>query len=201
MVIIAAVLSSIMIMTSNDPSPGNAKLLMIAFSFIFFGITGSICWATARKSEHSILGNAGMIISAVAFLYSTILILGEVESTSMLKMAFCFFIASFALAHISFLFYVNVKNKYASIARIVATLFISFFSLLIISKMFESDSNFFLMGLSAGIDYMRLVFTSLILDLAATLLVPLCNQLDVNAAPMEFEIDSEQQPPSNDHTI
>jgi hypothetical protein len=174
-VILAGVGAAIMIMTSNNVSSGGNKLLTIAFSFLFYGITGSICWAITRKREHNLLGNSGIIISAVAFLFQTILIVGEVDSTDMLKLAFSLFIVSIALAHICFLFYITVQNRYASMARVLATLFISIFSLLIITKVFDIDSFSFMRG--PGETYIRFVFATLVLDLAATLLVPLCNRL------------------------
>jgi hypothetical protein len=188
-VILAGLSATIMILVSDSPSPTGSKLLSIAFSFIFYGITGTICWATARKSEHNLLGSAGMIISAVAFLFTTILIAGEVESTDLLKIAFSLLIASIALAHICFLFYINVQNKYAAIARILAALFISFFSLLIITKVFDIDEGLFFMR-GPGENYIKMVLASLVLDLTATLLVPLCNKLP-DSTPTELVITSE----------
>jgi hypothetical protein len=188
-VILAGAVATLVIMTSDYISPGSNKLLSITFSLIFYGITGSICWAAARKKEYNLLGNAGMIISVVTFLLTTILIVGEVESEDMLKLVFCLMIASIALAHISFLFYITVQNNYTAIARILATVFISLFSLLIITKVFDVDSRFFFMG---GISetYIRMVAASLILDLTATLLVPLCNRLQ-NTTTTELVITSE----------
>jgi hypothetical protein len=196
-VILAGATATIMVMVADEPSAGGSKILSIAMSLIFFGITGSICWAAARKPQHNILGNAGMIVSAVAFLYTTMLVLGEVDSTAMLRVAFCFFIASIALAHISFLFYINARNKYASIVRVLATLFITFFSLLIITKIFEVDDGLFFMR-GFDLTYIRLVFSSLILDLTATLLVPLCNQLDIETPTVELEIGNEPSPVNED---
>jgi hypothetical protein len=191
-VILAGLTTTIMIMTIDNPSLFNGKIIAICLLLLLYGITGSICLATANKKEHNLLGIAGVIMSAVTFLYTSILILGEVSQTELSKLSFCMFIASVALAHICFLFYITTRNKYAFIARITATIFISISSLLIIKKIFEVNSSFFNFPTPSE-TYVRIFFASLVLNFTATLLVPLCNRLN-DPDVEEFVLTSEPLP-------
>ncbi len=185
LVILAGLAATIIVLSSDDFNPWSSKTLAIALSLLFYGITGTVCWAVTRKKEHNILGYAGLAVAGVGFLLNTAGILGEFKSTEMLKLTFNLWIASIGLAHISFLFYITVQNRYASIARTVATIFIAIFSLLIISKVFGIDEEFFFLTENYT-TYLRLILAAWVLDLTATLLVPLCNQLQVQR-PAELE--------------
>ena len=175
----------------------SGKIFAICLSLIIFGITATISMVVTRKPEYINLGRAGMLVSATAFLLVLTIILGEVINETLLKITFAFFISSIALAHISLLHYFNLQNKYAFYARIVATIAISIFSLILIMRVFEP-----FMGVSSLIynqSTLKMLIASFIIDLAATLLVPLCNRLMVDK-PVEFSFTEEQpvQPKENE---
>ena len=143
--IIAAAIAVLTVLAGDSIGRGagefTGKLFLACFSLIFFGITTAISMVVTEKPQYKILGNAGMVVSAVAFLLILILIFAGVRSESDLtiaKLAFALFIASIALAHICLLHHFNLQNKYAHFARITATIFISLFSLIIIVNIFES---------------------------------------------------------------
>ncbi len=153
----------------------SGKIFALSFSLIFFGITAAIPMVITRKPECRALGMAGMAVSGVAFLLVALLILGEIGNEVLLKFTFSLFIASIALAHISLLYYFNLRNKYAHYARTSATVFITLFSFLLIVRIFEPFPG--LNALAYNQSTLKMLVASLVLDLAATLLVPLCNRL------------------------
>ena len=173
-VIIAGVLGALS-MLAGGIGAASAKLFSISLSLIFFGITATISMIVTRKPEYKGLGTAGIIVSAVAFLLIFIIIVAEIGEQVFFQFAFCFFIASIALAHICLLHYFNLQNKYALYARMTATAAISIFSLSLIVKFFEPFSSLYSLGYNQEV--LKLLFAALIVDLGATLLVPLSNQL------------------------
>lgn len=178
LVIIAAIAATVMIFLSDGYDMNGSKIAFTCFSLIFFGITGSICLATTGNPKFGIIGNIGVIISVFAFLLINIIVHGEIESTELLKAGFSLFILAIALAHISFLFHINIQNKYASTTRIIAVIFISIFSIQIISKVFGANTTFIFTSTPTA-EELKILLSSLVLDLAATVLVPLCNRLSV----------------------
>lgn len=187
-VIIAGLLGALAVI-SGGIGLENGKLIAISLSVIIFGITATICMVVTRKPAFKTLGNAGMIVSGLAFLVAFIMIVGAIESEEILKIGFALFIASVALAHICLLHNFNLQNKYALYARMVATIAISIFSLLIITRVFEPIIS--LTSLVYNQSIIKILLSSLIVDLAATLLVPLCNRLKVNAPAVQITNTSE----------
>jgi hypothetical protein len=173
-VIVAGLLGAIAVM-SGGIGPANAKVIAISLAVIIFGITATICMVVTRKPEYKKLGIAGMIASGIAFLIVFIVVVAEIESEGLLKAGFAFFIASIGLAHICLLHNFNLQNKYALYARITATIGISLFSLLLITRVFEPLINFNALAYNQSI--LKILLASLVIDLSATLLVPLCNRL------------------------
>lgn len=189
-VIIAGALGTLSIASIGLAS---AKMLGISISMILFGITGTISMVVMSKPEYKGLGTAGVIVSLLAFLLAFILIVAEVIDEGLLKLAFALFIASIGLAHICLLHHFNMQNKYAVYARMTATIAISLFSLLLIMRTFESLTSMYALAYNQGI--IQLILASLIIDLSATLLVPLCNRLQVHHDPVEFSFTQQETTP------
>jgi hypothetical protein len=181
-VIIAAAIGVLTVLGGDSIGRGGAeitgKLFLASFSLIFFGITATISMVVSAKPPYKNLGNAGAIVSVAAFVLVLILIFAGVgNDLTIPKFAFSLFIASIALAHICLLHHFNLQNKYAHTARITATIFISIFSVIIIVNVFGAGES--LLTLMNGQSILKMGIGSLIIDLAATLLVPLCNRLKV----------------------
>jgi hypothetical protein len=187
-VIIAGLIGALSVM-SGGIGLENAKMISISLALIIYGITATICMVVTRKPAYKSLGTAGMIVSGIAFLLAFIMIVGTIENEELLKIGFVFFIASVALAHICLLHYFNLQNKYALYARYTATAAIALFSLLIIIRIFEPILS--LTSLVYNQSVIKIILASLIVDLAATLLVPLCNRLKVNPPAEQPGITSE----------
>lgn len=155
----------------------SGKFIGITFSMLYYGIMGCICHAVIRKKEYYGLGIAGIAVAAAGFLLNLLLILLEKEifTADFAKVVLALLLVSLALAHISFLFYINIQNKYAALARTIAVIFISLFTFLIVVKLFDSFDFIYMRRTNEG--FARVLIASLITDLTATLLVPLCNQL------------------------
>ena len=193
-VIIAAAIGALTVLAGDSAGRGadqfTGKLFLISFSFIFFGITAAISMVVTSKPAYKNLGSAGMIVSAAAFFLVVLLIFTGVGSDiTIAKLAFALFIASIALAHICLLHHFNLQNKYAHTARVTATIFISIFALVIIVNVFGAGEGFLSLMNSQGI--MKMGVASLIVDLAATLLVPLCNRLKAEE-PVKLTFTEEQ---------
>lgn len=168
------------------------KLFLTCFSLIFFSITAVICMVVTEKPEYKNLGNAGLIVSAIAFFITLILIFGGVgEDPSIAKFAFSLFLASIALAHISLLHYFNIRNRHAHNARMTATIFISIFTGVIIILLFSSRGLFDSLGDAQTMS--KIILGSLVADLAATAMVPLCNRLPADEQPA-LSFDNENKP-------
>jgi len=176
-VIIAGLLGALAVISSGIGLE-NAKMISISLILIIYGITATICMVVTSKPAYKTLGTAGMIVSGIAFLLTLIMIIGEIGNEELLKGSFAFFIASVALAHICLLHHFNLQNKYALYARITATAAIAIFSFLIIIRIFEPFLS--LTALVYNQSILKIILASLIIDLAATLLVPLCNRLKMN---------------------
>ena len=191
-VIIAGVLGALSIFTGGlDAS--SAKLFCISFILILFGITGTISFVVTGKPQYKALGTAGMVVSAITFLLFFIVILTEVADTGIFQLGFCLMIASIALAHICLLHHFNLQNKYALYARMTATSAIAIFSLILIVKVFEPFPSLYSLGYNQSA--LKLLVAALVIDLAATLLVPLCNRLKVEE-PIELTFTTEENPPA-----
>ena len=204
-VIIAGAIAALTVLAGDSVGRGageiTGKLFLVCFSLIFFGITAAISMVLTEKAQYKSLGNAGMIASVIAFFLVLILIFAGVNNENdltLVKLAFAFFIASIALAHICLLHHFNLQNKYANYARITATIFISVFSLIIIINIFGTGNG--LQAMVNGQSTLKLGFTSLVIDLAATLLVPLCNRLNVEE-PVKLSFSDEQPPPHNEQEM
>ncbi len=187
-VIIAGLFGALAVM-SGGIGLENAKMISISLALIIYGITATICMVVTRKPAYKTLGTAGMIVSGIAFLLAFIMIVGAIGNEELLKGGFSFFIASVALAHICLLHNFNLQNKYALYARMTATAAIAIFSFLIIIRIFEPFLS--LTALVYNQSVLRIILASLIVDLAATLLVPLCNRLNVDTPAGQLPITSE----------
>ncbi|HUM97256.1 MAG TPA: hypothetical protein PK275_05325 [Chitinophagaceae bacterium] len=159
-----------------------AKIFLICISFIYFGIPAAIGYVVAEKPIYKGLGNATMIVSSVAFLITLILIFAGInDDASIAKLAASLFIASIALGHISLLHHFTLLNKHAHTARTSATIFISIFSFIVIINIFGTGNGF--TSILGNQTMLKGGVASLVLDLAATLLVPLCNRLPADEQP------------------
>lgn len=161
-----------------------AKLFAVCLALILYGIAATMCLVTASKPDKQALGNAGMIVSALGFSITLIIILGEISDEGFLKLAFGLFIASIALAHICLLHNITLRNKYAHYARTTATIAITLFSLLLIVRIFEPVMSMY--SALYNQSSLRMILAVLIIDLAATSLVPLCNRLETPAPVQEL---------------
>ncbi|HEX2627511.1 MAG TPA: hypothetical protein VHM26_00815 [Chitinophagaceae bacterium] len=192
--ILAAITASLLIYTSDTGAGDNpfaGKLFSICYAFLSYGVLGAVCWAATRKREYKILGSAGMVISLLAFVFITVLILDENKSESTVKFALALMVGSLGMAQICFLFYLTAQNKYTNAARMVATIAISIYSLLIISRIFSGFEDFFYMGVTWK-NYIKAIISLFVIGLAGCLLVPLCNQLE---KPQELELETKVDPP------
>jgi hypothetical protein len=196
-VIVAAGISILTLLAGESLGNFGGKIFLICFSFIFFGITAAISLIIGSNSMYKNLGNAGAIVSGLGFLFVAILVLGEMSDTAMVQLTATTFIASIALAHISLLHHFKMQNKYAIQARIMATIFISLFSLILIAKIFEplEGIQYILYNQSMA----KIVISALVADLAATLLVPLCNRLEVKDETTELSFSNETEPPAKEN--
>jgi hypothetical protein len=171
------------------------KLFLTSFSLIFFGITGAICMVVTEKPEYKGLGNAGMIVSAIGFFFTLILIFAGVKDSdgdaTVPKLAISLFLASIALAHISLLFHFNLRNKHAHNARMTAAIFISIFTFALIILVFSGRGLF--SGITDAETMAKIIMVSLVIDLAATVLVPLCNRLPADEQP-SLSFDNDNRP-------
>lgn len=190
-VIVAGAFGALSILAGGIGQAG-AKLFTICFSLIFFGITATISMIVTRKPEYKGLGTAGLVVSVISFFIFSVMILAEIGDPSILQLAFAMMILSIALAHICLLHYFNLQNKYALYARMTATIAISIFSLILITRIFEPFPSLYSLG--ANQSALKLLVAALVVDLAATLLVPLCNQLKVNET-IELTFTDEQPAP------
>ena len=199
-VIIAAVIGALTVMAGDSLGRGGGeitgKLFLASFSLIFFGITATISMVVSAKPQYKTLGNAGLGVSVVAFfLILFVIFIGIGNDLTIVKFAFSLFIASIALAHICLLHHFNLQNKYAHTARITATVFISLFSMVIIINVMGAGDG--LMSLMNGQSIIKMGTASLIIDLAATLLVPLCNRLKVEE-PVKLSFSDQHPIPSKE---
>lgn len=195
-VIIAGILGALSVMTEGI-GLASGKMFSICLSLIIFGITGAICMVVAEKPAYKTLGTSGMVVSAVGFLLISVMILGATGSEGLLKLAFALLISSIALAHICLLHHFTLQNKYAGYARITATIAIAVFALMIIIRVFEPITSFY--ALAYNQSTLKIIVASLIIDLAATLLVPLCNRLEADE-PVELELTQAPPPAQNEQT-
>jgi hypothetical protein len=196
-VIIAAAIGALTVLGGDSLGRGGGeitgKLFLASFSLIFFGITATISMVVTAKPQYKLLGNAGMIVSVIAFFLVLLLIFTGIDNNLTIpKFAFALFIGSIALAHICLLHHFNLQNKYANTARITATIFISLFAMVIIVNVLGAVEG--LQALLNGQSIIKMGTASLIIDLAATLLVPLCNRLKV-VEPAEQLIITSEPPP------
>jgi hypothetical protein len=155
----------------------SGKIVATSLSILIYGITAAICMVGMSKQETFTLGLVGVFVSICGFLLSMIMIIASDLNEVLAKMAGVMFVVAVALAHISLLYHFTMQNKYAVFARIAASIFISLFSFLLIFLIFEpfsSMSSFFF-----DQSMLKIMFACFILDLTATLLVPLCNRLEV----------------------
>ena len=193
-VIIAGLLGALAALSSGIML-ANGKMISICLLLIIYGITATICMVVASKPAYKTMGMTGMIVSGVAFLLKFVMILGEIGNEYLLKAAFVLFIASIGLAHICLLHHFNLQNKYALYARMTATAAIAIFSFLFIIRIFEPFIS--LNSLIYNQSVLKTILAALIVDLAATLLVPLCNRLKVDDPAEQLTITSE--PPAMHH--
>ena len=173
-VIVAGLLGAITVLTEGIGIAGG-KLFAISLSLIIFGIMATISMVVTRKPEYKALGTAGIFVSGLAFILFAVLIIGEISEPILLKLSFSSLIASFALGHICLLHYFTLQNKYATYARMTATLAITIFSLFLIIQIFEPFPSLY--NFAYDQSTLKVIVAALIVDLAATLLVPLCNRL------------------------
>lgn len=192
-----AVISALLILVVNGDSEFSGKFIAISFSLFLYGITGSICWATSRRNEVRGLGIAGVIVAVFAFLIFTIYVLAEPKGVDFIRLTFSSFLLAIAFAHICFLFYLTMRNKYASMTRIITSIFIGLFTLLLVSQVWSlTNSSFFYLGRDLEATTFRIIGSSLVLDLSGTLLVALLNRL--NSPTVTLELESEPVPSKPD---
>ncbi len=192
-----AIISALLILVVNGESEFSGKFIAISFSLFIYGITGSICWAASRRNEVRSLGMAGVVVAVFAFLVFTIYVLAEPKEVDFIRLTFSLFLLAIAFAHICFLFYLTMRNKYASVTRIITSIFIGLFTLLLVSQVWSlNNSSFFYLGRDLDATTLRIIGSSLVLDLAGTLLVALLNRL--NSPTVTLELESEPMPSNPD---
>src|SRR5262245_22418656 len=82
MVIVAGLIAALLVLSGESNSETPIKIIIIAFSFLFFGITSSVCLAVTRKPEHRMLGGIGIAISFIAFIIITFLVFSDFDGES-----------------------------------------------------------------------------------------------------------------------
>ncbi len=189
-VIMAGLLGALSVISEGIGLTGG-KLFTLSLSLILFGINAVIAFSVTRKPGYQTLGLVGVMVSGLAFLLVAVMILGEIGEEFLIKTVFTLFIASIALAHIALLHYFNLRNKWAGYARMTATVFISLFSFLLILRVFEPFAG--LASLVYNQSTLKILVASLVIDLAATLLVPLCNLLKAEEPP---KLSFTEEPPA-----
>lgn len=199
LVIIATVTAALLIITSGESSDDNVflgKTFGTCCAFLFYGITGGICWATARKKEYAVLSYAGLAISGLAFILATVVIMDEEKEAETIKLMLTSMVAAIGITQICFLFYITAQNTFTTTARMIATIAIAAYSLLLISKIYSAWDDYFWM--QVGIEkYMKAIVALFVIGLGSCLLVPLCNQLFTKKPPT-INVRKDQSPASHD---
>lgn len=185
-VIVAGVIGALTVLAGDSfgmvTGDITAKLFLISISFVFFCIPAALGFVVAEKPIYEALGKATMLVAAAAFLITLILIFAGInEDASIAKLAAALFIASIALGHISLLHHFNLRNKHAHTARTSATIFIAIYSFIMIINIFGTGFGF--SSILGNQTMLKGGVASLVLDLAATVLVPLCNRLPADEQP------------------
>ncbi len=189
-VIVAGILGALTVMAIENFGNTGIKIFAICLVLIVCGIMATVSLVVGERAEYKTLGAAGMIVSALVFLLTLIVIIGEIENVGFLKFVFSLFILSVGLSHISLLHYFSIQNKYARYARMTATVAISLFSILLITRIFGTFGPYYESLMYSQATY-KISLVAFLFDLAATLLVPLCNRLDI---PEKIEIDFDEGP-------
>ena len=191
-VIIAGLFGAITVLASAGMGMEGAKAFAISMCFIFYGLLSAAPMVLAEKPEYKTLGIASMVVSTLAFILTVAAILAEITDAGLLKFIVSLFILSLGLAHICLLHHFNLQNKYAQYARMTATIAITLFTFLIIIRVFDSFMVYdsFLYNQSTY----KITIVAFIIDLTATLLVPLCNRLQVTE---KVEMNFEEAPPAD----
>jgi hypothetical protein len=195
-VIIAGALGTVTVFAGSIGA-GSAKIFALSFSLILFGITATTCMVVTRKPELKMAGNAGMAVSALGFLLTLIIVIAEIVDQVVLKLALVSLILAIGLAHICLLHHFTLQNKYALYARITATIAISVFTFCLILQVFGPIPGWY--SLLYNQSTLKLLVAAFIIDLAATLLVPLCNRLRVDE-PVELELTPDPPAPEEPQT-
>ena len=191
-VIIAGILGVLTIL-AGDIGATSGKVFILSFALILFGILGTICMVVTRKPEYKTLGLAGMFIAGLGFLLTFIIVLTDLGDEGISKFALVCLILSIAMAHICLLHHFNLQNKYAVYARITATTAIAIFSFCLILRVFQPIQGLY--SLAYDQSTLKLLASAFVVDLAATLLVPLCNRLQVAAPSIELDLGKETPAP------
>lgn len=193
-VIIAALVSAIGILAVDGVGIDGAKIFIICICFLLYGLFAAAPLVVAEKTEYRTLGIAGMFIPMLGFVLSAVAILAEIGDTGLLKFIGALFMLSMGLAQVCLLYHINVQNQYANAARLTATITIALFTLLIIIRIFDSFESYdsFLYDQSTS----KIMVVAFLIDIAATILVPLCNRLQLDEK-VELNFD---ETPSADQT-
>lgn len=181
-IIIAGVFAALLIISGDIFSFASgdftAKLFLICLSFILFSISFVAGLVVAEKPAYKSLGNAAMIVSAIAFLIIIVLIFtGVQDNLSIFKLALILFLLALALGHLSVLYHFNLNNKYAEMSRTLAMIFLSIYTFISIINILNTSRDFpgFLGGDQMTI---KLGLAASILSYAATALIPLLNRIN-----------------------
>jgi len=169
----------------------SGKIFACCLFLLIFGILATICMVVMRKPELFTLGMVGVFVSIAGFALTFLMIVANIFDEVLLKMTGVLFVVAIALAHISLLYHFNLQNKYAVYARITACIFISLFTFLLILRIFEPLSSMTSMFLDQSM--LKIMVACFILDLAATLLVPLCNRLEIQQPIEELQFTDEKE--------
>jgi hypothetical protein len=175
-VIVAGILGALSVLAGGI-GIATIKIFSLSLTLLIFGVTATISLVVTNRAKYRTLGTAGVFVSALGFLLTAVIVIGEAGDEGVMKLAVSLLLLSIALAHICLLHHFTLQNKYAVYARTTATVAISVFTLVLILRIFEPLQNMYMMLYNQGT--LKLVVASLIVDLSATLLVPLCNRLQV----------------------
>lgn len=171
---------------------GVLKLFGLCLSLLAFGLTATVSMVISEKQDYKLLGIAGVIVSAIGFLFFALIIITGIQNQTQSRIASILSISTLSITHISLLHLINPQNRFAQYARNTATIAICLFSLLWINQIFQSFPFLFIPGVGGDLTQVKLLMAAFVVCLTATLLVPLCNRLNIKEPNNEVFIPQEE---------
>lgn len=144
------------------------KLLLTTLSIGAFSLTGLCSSVIVYKQGLKTFSIIGMIVSALAFFTTAVMIWGGYDFEVPWKLMFIFIVLSVSIAHVSLLLKMTPKNKTIKNILIGTVIFIALVALMLIKSII---SNF-----TENEFYFRLLGVCSILDVLGTILLPILNR-------------------------